>query len=314
MSITVPAVNNYVAPTKNQDLNTNLMSDSTSFDTTSRAATTGDNIQKNPYENEYIYDFIKNSRQIVPSITDMTVGNPAPQSNNTHTPWGIVCRNEFNNGIKMMTNSGIILWEQYIADHPNLYNRSDRFNMTVEATTFAEDQNAIIMLVRSYSASAGTFFYLISYDATSGLPIAVPGVDQTVTQYDNKTFSNRYSDHLSLAYNKYNQVLYVYTMTRANDVKRYFKAYSFLRSDAATPFRLNSSSSFFKWRTSGPQPDTPSTNDILIDLAVDQDTGLMFGMFQSENSTLASSGKSVYVVPFSIRIINLAGICIPIFN
>ncbi len=228
----------------------------------------------------------------------MMYGTPGHNSVNTKTPWGVVCSNEFNNGIKMVSNSGVVLWEQYIADHPNLVLRDDRFNMTVEATAYAPDQNAIIMLTRNQSLRAGTFFYLIAYDATSGLPIAEAGLDQKVTQYSTSPYNNPYSTSMGLVYNPISQTVYCYSVVQASNAKNLIKPFVFTRSNTANPFRAGSTSTFLKWKIDT-YPNNPRSKDFLVDLAVDYDTGLMYGMFQSRDNSDLTKNKAVYVVPFN---------------
>ncbi len=265
--------------------------------------------QGNPYSDKYLYNFIKNSREMYPQIYDMNYGSYTRNSSNTHTPWGTVCTNENNNGIKMVTNSGIVLWEQYIADHPNLISLTSRFEMTVEATVYAPDQDAIIMLTRSYSArSSGSFYYLISYDATSGEPIAEFGLDQVLTQYSPNVYKNddNYYKNLSLAYNPITKTVFCYSVVKAASATKIIKPFIFDRYNLRSPFRAGSTSAYVKWRM-GHTPDQMRSTDYLVDLAVDNETGFMFGMFQSNNLAEASSKKSIYVVPFDSSFNSIPG-------
>ena len=273
--------------------------------------------QGNPFSSQYLYNFIKNSREMFPNINDMTYGNYERKSANCHTPWGTVCRNENNNGIKMVTNSGMVLWEQYIADHPNLISLTSRFEMTVEATTYAPDQDAIIVLTRSYSARAGgSFFYLIAYDATSGAPIAEYSFDNIVTQYSPTVFNNADNNYsnLSLVYNPVSQTVYCYSVVRAANASRVIKPFVFDRSNLRNPFRAGSTSAYLRWRT-GATPNQVRSQDFLIDLAVDDETGYMYGMFQSNSSSEVTAGRGIYVIPFDASfntIMNARGRYMPI--
>lgn len=252
---------------------------------------------KSLMENIHEKSFVNNSTQIYPDTKNTYYGsNELPSISNPRTSYGVVSTTLYNDGIKLISNSGIILWEQYIADHPVFSSLSLRFSMDVASATIAEDQNALIVLTK-VNNNGNLLFYLIAYDLATGLPIYDKTSTNPVTVLVNESgLSNNHTQEMSIVYNPISQLVVCYTRGLVSQIKSQLASFYFDVTNLQRPFNKRTQTSYFNW-TLGSAPNNVSNNDYLIDVSVDNQTGLFFGTFQ--RSSGGNQNEKMYIIPFN---------------
>ncbi len=244
---------------------------------------------------------INGSPQLYPGVSDIFYGSPDFYNLNPKTPYGSIAVNNLRKGISLVSNSGIVMWSAFVADHPGWKTyRVNPYAFSVESVAYAADQNAVIVLVRT-GTTLRTNFALVAYDATTGVPL--DGIVSKI--YETGDYNNNYSYHLSIAYNSYSKNIYCYSTTKVANYDSVISVYSFDRS-SSTPFYSMGTAGRDLWE-SGTAPNQPGRNDLLISIAIDQENGWVYGLFQSYDSSLAGARNSLYVIPMSSNFATIRG-------
>lgn len=240
----------------------------------------------------------KKEKIMIPGTNDsyiednFTLGINRPNANNIKTPFGILSTNNDNKTLIFTSNDGMILWEAQLAEYPDFQTYPGRYNITFETAAYIPELNTIVVMAENISGPKYSY-YLIAYDATTGVPItATPTADTNPFSIFNVPIWEN-TNTISMVYNPITSLIFIYFASPANTANSQYKVINFNKTSY---FTLLSNNNYFKWKLGG-ATNNIAARDVMITVSVDEENGNMYGLFFQLPSG-SSTTNNFYIVQF----------------